>query len=104
VERTQPVTMQVYCRLEVVVHDPDAVTGLAARELREADIDWSEEEDDVESAVEELKNNLRESLASLANPHRILDGLPGVEVRSGWVWAEPGKAHPRFRPGFGEAP
>jgi hypothetical protein len=104
VEQYQPITMQVYCRLEVVVHDPEAVTSLAARELREADIDWAEEEDDVESAVEELKANLRESLASLANPHRMLDGTTGVEVRSGWVWAEQGKAHPRFRPGFGEAP
>ncbi|GLH96056.1 hypothetical protein [Phytohabitans aurantiacus] len=103
-ERTQPVMMQVYCRVEVVVHDPEAVTDLAARELREADIDWSKEEDDMESAVAELKANLRQSLASFANPHNLLDGVPGVEVRAGFVWAEQGEGHPRFRPGFGDTP
>lgn len=100
VERIRPVTMQVYCRLEVVVHDPEAVTSLAARQLREADIDWSEEDDDLETAVSELTADLAESLAGVVDPDRVFEGVAGVEIRGGRIWAEVGQAHRRFQPGF----
>ncbi|WP_204010609.1 hypothetical protein [Virgisporangium aurantiacum] len=102
VKRLQPVTMQLYCRLEVVVHDPEAVTSLAAQQLREANIDWSEEEDNVETAVDELKADLCQSLAGVMDPLRLVDGVPGVEARGGLIWAEIGEAHRRFRAGDGD--
>ncbi|MBF9132079.1 hypothetical protein I0C86_24410 [Plantactinospora sp. S1510] len=92
--------MQVYCRLEVVVHDPEAVTSLAGQQLRAADIDWSEEDDDVDTAVSELTADLVESLAGVVDPDRMLDGVTGVEARGGRIWAEIGEAHQRFQPGF----
>jgi hypothetical protein len=86
--------------LEVVVHDPEAVTSLAGQQLREADIDWSEEDDDVETAVGELTADLVQSVAGVGDPHRIFNGVPGLEVRGGRIWAEIGEAHQRFQPGF----
>ena len=100
VERIRPVTVQVYCRLEVVVHDPEAVTSLAAQQLREADVEWSDENDELEPAAGELTADLRQSLAGVADPHRMFDGVPGVEFRGGRIWAEIGEAHRRFQPGF----
>ncbi|KOX14754.1 hypothetical protein ACWD6L_01450 [Micromonospora profundi] len=89
----QTVTMQVYCRLEVIVTDPAAVSALAVRELRAADIDWSTEEDDLESAVEELRADLASSLAGVVDISGLVDGIPGVEFRGGLCWAE--QAPPR---------
>jgi hypothetical protein len=100
VREAQPIKVQLYCRLEVVVYDPEAVTNLAAQQLREAKIDWSEEEDDVETAVGELKADVVQSLAGVADPHRMLNGVSGVESRDGRMWAELGDAHQRFQPGF----
>jgi hypothetical protein len=92
--------VQIYCRLEVTVRDPDAVTDLAVQQLRNADIDWSTEEDNLEAAVEELKADLLNSLASIAEPDRMIAGIPGVDTRGGRIWAAPGHPHPRFQPGF----
>jgi len=87
-----PITVQVHCRLTVTVHDPGAVTDLAVRQLRDADIDWSAEEDDLESAAEELRGDLLNSLAGLADPDHLFAGIPGVTVDGGHIWAEPGGA------------
>jgi hypothetical protein len=100
VKPSQPITVQIYCRLEVIVDDPGAVTALAVQQLRDADIDWPAEEDDLETAAAELSADLLNSLADLADPHRMLAGAPGVETRGGRIWAEFGPPHPRFEPGF----
>ncbi|MFI7546518.1 hypothetical protein [Actinoplanes sp. NPDC049599] len=97
---SQPLTVQIYCRLTVTVHRPEAVTDLAVRQLRDADIDWSAEEDDLETAAGELRADLLNSLAGLVEPDRLLDGIPGVTAEDARVWAEPGDPHPRFQPGF----
>ncbi len=94
--------MQVYCRVGVVVDDPAAVAELAVQRLREADIDWPSEQDTVENAVAELRTDLVQALASVVDPDRMLDGVPGVEVRRGRWWAERGAPSPRFQPGFKE--
>lgn len=99
-EPTKPVTVQIYCRLEVTVHDPDAVTALAVQRLREARIDWSAEDDDLETAAVELGADLLNSLAGIVEPDHMLDGIPGVSTASARIWAEPGPPDPRFRPGF----
>ena len=85
-----PITVQLHCRLTVTVHDPGAVTDLAVRQLRDADIDWSAEEDDLETAAAELKADLLNSVAGLAEPDQLFAGIPGVTVDGGRVWAEPG--------------
>ncbi|MGC5018739.1 MULTISPECIES: hypothetical protein [unclassified Micromonospora] len=100
-EDAKSIIVQVYCRLEVTVDDPDAVSELAGQQLRTADIDWSSERDTVEEAVAELRGDLAQSLASLVNPDRVLEGVPGVEVRRGRWWAEVGPPSERFQPGFG---
>ncbi|MFG2107370.1 hypothetical protein [Micromonospora chersina] len=96
----EPVVMQVYCRVEVVVDDPDAVAALAVRRLRDADIDWSSEPDTIEEAAAELRAGLPQALASLVDPDRLLDGVPGARVRRGRWWAEHGEPSRRFQPGF----
>ncbi|MEV4704985.1 hypothetical protein [Actinoplanes sp. NPDC049316] len=100
----QPTTVQIYCRLTVTVHDAEAVTNLAVERLRAADIDWSAEEDDLQTAADELKADLLNSLAGLAEPDRVLAGVPGVTARGSRVWAESGEPDPRFQPGFHERP
>jgi hypothetical protein len=100
VQISQPVTVQIYCRLTITVHDQEAVTGRAVRELREADIDWSAEEDDLETAATDLTTDLLTSLASLAEPNRMLAGIPGITTKGGRVWAEEGDPDHRFQPGF----
>lgn len=94
-----PVTVHVYCRLTVTVHDPDAVTSLAVRQLREADIDWAAEADDLESAATELGSDLLNSLAGLADPDRMLTGVPGIEFKGARIWAGSGRPDPQFEPG-----
>jgi hypothetical protein len=59
------------------------------RRLGEADIDWAEEEDDLATASEQLEGDLLACVASLADPARIFDGVPGVSVEGGHVRAEP---------------
>jgi hypothetical protein len=100
VKPSQPITVQIYCRLTVTVHDPQAVTTLAVQQLGDAEIDWSAEKDDLETAAEELSGDLLNSLASLAEPDRMLAGIPGVSAGGGRIWAEQGNSHPRFQPGF----
>lgn len=99
-ENGEPVVMQVYCRFEVVIDDPDAVADLAVQRLRDADIDWSSEQDTVEEAAAELRADLPQSLASLVDPDGLLADVTGVRVRRGRWWAEPGEVSPRFQPGF----
>ncbi|MEU9510933.1 hypothetical protein AB0D32_32175 [Micromonospora sp. NPDC048170] len=86
----EPLILHVYCRLEVAVTDPQALTDHAVADLRAAEIDWSAEEDDLESAVADLRGNLAMSLASVADISRMVDELPGAEARGGLCWAEPG--------------
>lgn len=86
---TPPVTVQVHCRLTVLVDDPTAVTTLAVQRLRSADIDWTDEEDDLETAAGELGSDLLNSIAGLADPDRLLADVPGAEVTGAHVWAEP---------------
>jgi hypothetical protein len=85
-----PITVQIHCRLTVTVHDPEAVTDLAVQQLRAAEIDWPAEEDDLETASAELKADLLNSLAGLAEPDQMFAGIPGVTVNGGRVWAGPG--------------
>ncbi|RZU53265.1 hypothetical protein EV385_5173 [Krasilnikovia cinnamomea] len=96
----EPVVMQVYCRVEVVVDDQAAVAELAVQRLGDAEIDWSREQDTVEDAVAELRTDLVQALASVVDPERMLDGVPGVQVRRGRWWAERGEPSARFQPGF----
>ncbi|GIF12504.1 hypothetical protein [Actinoplanes teichomyceticus] len=95
----QPITVQVYCRLTVTVEDSGAVTGAAVEQLRRADIDWSDEEDDLATAAGELSADLLRCLAGLADPGRMLAGTPGISVEGGHVWAEHGGPDPGFVPG-----
>ncbi|GAA2341172.1 hypothetical protein GCM10010170_024450 [Dactylosporangium salmoneum] len=99
----EPVVMQVYCRVEVVVDDPVAVAELAVQRLRDAGIDWSREQDTVEDAAAELRGDLAQALASVVDPERMLADVPGVEVRRGRWWAERGGPSARFAPGFAAA-
>lgn len=101
-ENGEPVVMQVYCRVEVVIDDPDAVVAVAVQRLRDPDIDWSGEPDTVEEAAAELGADLPQSLASLVDPDGLLADVPGVRIRRGRWWAEPGEASPRFQPGFND--
>ncbi|MET8250410.1 hypothetical protein [Micromonospora sp. NPDC005197] len=96
-EQPTSVTVHIYCRVEVVVTDPAAVTGHAIADLRAADIDWSEEADDLETAVEELRSDLATSLAAVVDISQLGDGIPGVEFRGGLCWAEQGPARDPFR-------
>ncbi|PWR09544.1 hypothetical protein DKT68_12150 [Micromonospora acroterricola] len=88
--------MHVYCRVDLVVTDPAAVTAHALAELRSANIDWSTEEDDVDTAAAELRGDLARSLASVVDIRRVGDGVPGVEFRGGLCWAEPGPPRDGF--------
>jgi hypothetical protein len=92
--------MQVYCRIEVMVDDPDAVTELAVQDLREADIDWQSETDTLDGAVAEMRGDLPQALSSVVRPERMLDEVPGVDIRGGRWWVEFGAASERFQPGF----
>jgi hypothetical protein len=99
VKNSEPLVLQVYCRVEVVVDDPELVLDLAERRLREAGIDWPAEHDTVENAVAEMRRDLAESVASLVDPDRLLDSVPGVEVRRARWWAELGAPSGHFHPG-----
>jgi hypothetical protein len=97
VNDTSPIVMQVYCRVEIRIDDPEVVLAAAERELRTADIDWSREVDTVEEAVAELRGDLAMSVASLVEPYRMLDDVPGMEFRGGTCWAEVGPPSDAFR-------
>ncbi|MEU8213666.1 hypothetical protein AB0B85_31195 [Micromonospora sp. NPDC049044] len=98
-EDAKPIVVQLYCRLEISVDDPDALFEVAERRLRSADIDWSSEQDTLEEAVAELRSDVEQSVASLVDPDRVLVDVPGVEVRRGRWWAEIGAPSERFQPG-----
>lgn len=89
--------MHIYCRVEVIVTDPAAVIDHAVADLRAAEIDWSTEEDDLDAAVEELRSDLANSLAGVADIGLLGNGIPGVEFRGGLCWAEQGPARDPFR-------
>ncbi|MEV7329957.1 hypothetical protein [Micromonospora sp. NPDC093244] len=57
-ESRTPVTLHVYCRIDVLVTDPEAVTAHAVAALRSGDIDWSTEEEDVDTATTGLRSDL----------------------------------------------
>ncbi|MEH0939181.1 hypothetical protein [Micromonospora psammae] len=83
-------TFQVYCRVEVVVTDAQALTGHAVAELTAADIDWSEEDDDLPSAIAELRADPAAALDSVVDIGALVDGVPGVEALRGRSWVEAG--------------
>ncbi|MEU8286138.1 hypothetical protein AB0C01_17575 [Micromonospora sp. NPDC048905] len=85
----------------VLVTDPAAVTGHAVADRRAADIDWSTEEGDLETAVEELRSDLATSVSSIVDISHLVDGIPGVEFRGGLCWAEQGPSRDPFRPDAG---
>ncbi|MEU5938963.1 hypothetical protein ABZ807_07190 [Micromonospora sp. NPDC047548] len=91
-DRSAPRALQLYCRVEVAVTDPAALTAHAVAQLRAADIDWSREEDDLDSAAAELRADLTGALGSVADISRIIDGVPGVEFRGGAGRAGPRRA------------
>ncbi|MGN9767893.1 hypothetical protein ACTMS2_22395 [Micromonospora sp. SD12] len=86
----EPLTLNVYCRLTVAVTDPQVLTEYAVADLRAAVIDWPAEEEDLETAVADLRNDIVVSLASVVDISRMVEGLPGVAARGGLCWAEPG--------------
>ena len=43
-----------------------------------------------------------QALASLIEPDRMLESVPGIDVRGGRWWVEPGAPDERFNPGFAE--
>ncbi|MFB9544784.1 hypothetical protein [Micromonospora sagamiensis] len=98
-----PRTVRIHCRIDVVVTDPQAVTDLAVAELRAADIDWSAEEDDPDTAARELRADLPLALAGLLDLPRLVEDLPGVEFRSGRCRAEPVPGGRSTPPAAGEA-
>jgi hypothetical protein len=98
----QRTVLQVYCRIEVVIDDPAAVAQRAIEALREADIEWSTEQDTLPEAIADIRDDLSQALASLIEPDRMLEGVPGIQVRGGRWWAEPGPPTERFNPGFPE--
>ena len=93
--------VQLYCRFEIRVGDPEAVFQAAERELRSADIDWPEEQETLDEAVAELRSDLARSVAGLVDPDQLVAGVPGLEVRRGRWWAEVGPPSDRFQPGVG---
>ena len=99
-EDAKPVVIQLYCRLRIRIDDPHAVLEAAEQRLRSANIDWSSEQDTLEEAVAELRSDLAQSVASLADPDQVLADVPGLEVRGGRLWAEIGAPPERFQPGF----
>ncbi|MGC4764000.1 hypothetical protein ACLQ20_14190 [Micromonospora sp. DT46] len=90
VDAPEPLILHLYCRLTVAVTDPQALTDHAVADLRAADIDWSAEEDDLDTAVADLRNDVVMSLASVVDISRMVDGVPGVVAKGGLCWAEPG--------------
>lgn len=85
--------MHIYCRVDVIVTDPASITRQAVADLRAADIDWSTEEDDLETAVEELRSDLAASVSDLVRISRLTDGIPG------WSFAAASAGPSRARPG-----
>ncbi|TDB74795.1 hypothetical protein [Micromonospora sp. KC723] len=94
-----PLTLHLYCRIDVLVADPRALVDRAVAELRQASVDWSEEDDDLESASAELRGDVALSLGAVADISRVIEGVPGVEFRGGWCGAEPGPPRETFAPG-----
>ncbi|MFI7071603.1 hypothetical protein [Micromonospora sediminicola] len=94
----EPVVVHVHCRVEVVVDDPGAVTALAERQLRQADIDWADEADTLDEAAAALRADLPSALAGLVDPERLLTDVPGVRFRGAHCWAAPGEGQLTNRP------
>ncbi|WP_036346144.1 hypothetical protein [Micromonospora sp. CNB394] len=85
-----PLALHLYCRVDVLVTDAEALADHAVDELRDADVDWSAEDDDFESAAGELRGSIADSLGAVADISRLIENVPGVEFRGGWCRAEPG--------------
>ncbi|TDC79253.1 hypothetical protein E1193_19300 [Micromonospora sp. KC606] len=94
-----PFALHLYCRVDVLVVAPEALTDRAVAELRAADIDWSAEDDDLESASAELRGDVAVSLGAVADISRVPEGVPGAEFRGGLCWAEPGPPRETLTPG-----
>ncbi|MGK5440522.1 hypothetical protein ACSNN7_01640 [Micromonospora sp. URMC 105] len=93
-----PLTLHLYCRIDVVITDAHALTDGAVAELHAADVDWSKEDDDLQAATAELRGSVAFSLGAVADVGRLVDGVPGVEFRGGVCWAEPGPPRETFAP------
>jgi hypothetical protein len=100
VDQEDEIVMQLDCRVEVAVDDIEAVADLAVQRLRKTNIDWSQERNTLENAVAELRADLAQLWASLADPARAVEDVPGVRVRGGRWWVELGTPSERFKPGF----
>jgi hypothetical protein len=97
----EPIVVQLHLRMDVVVHDPDAILDLAAQRLRDADpraVDRVSAQNTVEEVVAEGRD-LARSVASLMNPDRVLEGVPGVEIQGGQTWGQ-GPPYEPFQPDF----
>ncbi|MDG4806940.1 hypothetical protein O7634_09270 [Micromonospora sp. WMMD1120] len=97
VEDSTPVTVHVYCRVEVTITEAAAVIDHAVADLRAADIDWSTEEDDLDAAADELRADVTTALESVVDISRVVESIPGVEFRGGHCWAEHGPARDPYR-------
>lgn len=84
---SEPIVVQIHCRIEVVVDEPGRVAALAERRLLNADIDWAHEPDTAEEAAAELHADLALALAGLVEPEHLLTGVPGVRFRGAHCWA-----------------
>ena len=87
-------TMHIYCRVDVIVTYLASITRQAVADLRAADIDSSTEEDDLETAVEELRSDLAASVSDLV---RISSALSTAS--RGWSFAAASAGPNRARPG-----
>jgi hypothetical protein len=68
--------------------------------LRAAAIDWSAEDDDLETAAAELGSDLLNSLAGVIDPDHLLTGIPAVTFAGARIWVDSGDPDPHFQPGF----
>lgn len=93
-----PFTLHLYCRVDVLVTDTETLTNRAVAEMRDAEIDWSKEDDDLESATAELRRDVALSLGAVTDISRMIEDVPGVEFRGGLCWAEPGPPREMFSP------
>ncbi|WP_176921730.1 hypothetical protein [Micromonospora sp. WMMB235] len=94
-----PFALHLYCRVDVLVTDAEALTDRAVAQLRDADVEWRTEDDDLESAVGELRGSVADSLGAVVDIGRLIEGIPGVEFRGGWCRAEPGPPREMPAPG-----
>jgi hypothetical protein len=85
---TAPRVFRIHCHFDLTVLDAGQLSQLAAEDLRQADIDWSQEADDLETACQELVDKPGMALAGLLDPQKMFVGLPISPYCSATLWAE----------------